>query len=170
MLSEYLKSIMELIPAGSIVFVALAFLFRTIINHLLDKDVSTFKAKIEANANERMAQFQSELEREKLGCRFLMAEYSRSKQMPYWNYSEKLPHSNLLKASPCTHQRGKAPPTRSSTRTGSTFTSFTSAIRFFCLSPQKRCSKNTQKELSLGCQITGEQKCLLPIKILHRRD
>lgn len=66
MLSEYLKSIMELIPAGSIVFVALAFLFRTIINHLLDKDVSTFKAKIEANANERMAQFQSELEREKI--------------------------------------------------------------------------------------------------------
>ncbi len=58
--------VIKVIATNTIVLGILAFLFRSIIGHWLDKDISTFKSKVESNAKEAIASYQSELEKERI--------------------------------------------------------------------------------------------------------
>jgi len=58
--------ILKTIATNTIALGILAFLFRSIIGHWLDKDISSFKSKVESNAKEAIASYQSELEKERI--------------------------------------------------------------------------------------------------------
>ena len=58
--------VIKVIATNTIALSILAFLFRSIIGHWLDKDISTFKSKVESNAKEAIASYQSELEKERI--------------------------------------------------------------------------------------------------------
>ncbi len=58
--------IIKAIATNTITLGILAYLFRSIIRHWLDKDISSFKSKVESNAKEAIASYQSELEKERI--------------------------------------------------------------------------------------------------------
>jgi len=62
MSDEIIKSI----ATNTIALGILSFLFKSIIGHWLDKDISSFKSKVESNAKEAIASYQSTLEKERI--------------------------------------------------------------------------------------------------------
>ena len=60
------EAILGSIAANALALGVLGWLLKSILSHWLDKDVSKFKLEIEENANKTIANYQSELEKERI--------------------------------------------------------------------------------------------------------
>ena len=60
------EAILGAIAANALVLGILGYLFKSILSHWLDKDVSKFKLEIEGDAKTTIANYQSELEKERI--------------------------------------------------------------------------------------------------------
>lgn len=64
--SNVLEIIIAAIVGNTLVVAILAFLFKSIINHRLEKDMALYQARIEANAKETLSEYESKLEKERI--------------------------------------------------------------------------------------------------------
>ena len=61
-----LEIIVGAIVGNTLAVAAIAFLFKSILTHRLEKDMALFQAKIESDANAKISEYQSQLEKERI--------------------------------------------------------------------------------------------------------
>lgn len=61
-----IEMILGAIVANTLILAVLGFLAKSIINHFLQKDITTFKSKLESDAKSEIEQFKSVLEKERI--------------------------------------------------------------------------------------------------------
>ena len=58
--------VVQAVASNTLAIAIVAYLFRSIIKHWLDKDINNFKNRIELNAQQTISKYQSELEKERI--------------------------------------------------------------------------------------------------------